>query len=55
MEEDREPSSERGMVGTFFEGNLEPINLGNFFDKKQTSERFHLVGCMTNLCLRPSL
>lgn len=41
-----------GMVRTCFGGNLEPINLGNFYDKKQTSQRFDLVGCTTHLCLR---
>lgn len=48
----RTRQQEGGMVATRFEGNLEPINLGNFYDKKQTSQLFELVGCAMHLCLR---
>lgn len=31
------------MVMACFRGNLEPINLGNFWDQKRQSDSFHLV------------
>ncbi|KAI9531224.1 hypothetical protein NQZ68_000720 [Dissostichus eleginoides] len=40
------------MVASCLGGNLEPINLGNFSDKKRASRGFDLVGCTAHLCLR---
>lgn len=45
---------QRGGDGSVqFEGSLEPINWGNFYDMKLASQLFKLVGCATRL--RPRL
>lgn len=55
---DEEPGSKGGggggMVVTHFEGSLEPIKSGNFYDMKRASQPSSLVGCGTRLCLRLS-
>lgn len=49
---DEESGSEGGDGSVQFEGSLEPINWGNFYDMKRASQLFKLVGCATRLCPR---